>query len=80
MKFQQPLRTKGPGLRPALRTTAEAIRLIDEDIPQEVRTLSRWTFARALLSEAERSQKKRDLKLAERQLKQALSNESWLVD
>lgn len=80
MKFEEPVRTKGAGLRPALRTTAEAIRLIDEDIPQEVRTLSRWTFARALLAEADRSQKKRDLKLAERQLKQALSNESWLAD
>jgi hypothetical protein len=54
--------------------------LIDQDIPQELRTLERWTFARALLVEAERTQKKRALNLAERQLKQALTNESWLGD
>jgi len=80
MKFEHVVRTHGPGLRPTLRTTTEAIRLIDQDLPEEVRTLSRWTCARTLLVEAERSQKKRDLKLAERQLKQALANESWLAE
>jgi hypothetical protein len=63
-----------------LRTTEEAIGLIDQDIPQEVRARSRWTFARALLVEAERTKKKRDLKVAERQLKQALATETWLDD
>jgi hypothetical protein len=33
-----------------------------------------------LLVEAERSKKRRDLIPAERQLKQALSNEGWLVE
>jgi hypothetical protein len=55
MKFKSTVRTNGPGLRPALRTTKEAIGLIDQDIPQELRTLERWTFARALLVEALRS-------------------------
>jgi hypothetical protein len=63
-----------------LRTPGEAIGLIDQDIPEELRILQRWTFARALLVEAERTQKKRDLKVAERQLKQALANEAWLAD
>jgi hypothetical protein len=78
MEFPDAIQTKGQGLRPALRTTAEAIRFIDEDIPNELRRLRRWTFARALLVEADRTQKKRDLTTAMRQLKQALSNEDAL--
>ena len=80
MQFKSAIRTKGPGLRPLLRTVEEAVGLIDQDLPEEVRSLSRWTFARALLVEAERTQKNRDLKSAERQLKQALTNEAWLEE
>jgi hypothetical protein len=74
------IRTRGKRIRPLVRTVEEAIRLIDEELPQELRLLSRWTFAHALLVEAERSKKQRDLIAAERQLKQALSNEGWLVE
>ncbi len=62
-----------------VRTTTEALRLIDKELPSELRTLPRWTFARALLVAAERSGKKRDVSTAFRQLKQALANEGWLA-
>ena len=47
-------------------------------MPSELGRLPRWTFAHALLLEAERTGKSRDLKAAVRQWRQALSNEKWL--
>jgi hypothetical protein len=73
------IRTRGKGLRSRVRTVTEGIHLIDEELPIELRSLPRWTFARALLVHAERSRKKRDLISATRQLRQALSNEGWLA-
>jgi hypothetical protein len=73
------IQTRGKGLRPTVRTVAEAIRLIDNELPIELRSLPRWTFARELLLDAEKSRKKRDLIAATRQLRQALSNEGWLA-
>ena len=57
MQFPANIRTKGAGLRAVVRTIAEAIRLIDEELPAELRALPRWTFARCLLVVAERSRK-----------------------
>ena len=74
------IRTRAKGVRPLLRTVGEAIRLIDRELPVELRSLPRWTFARALLVHAERSRKQRDLICAARQLRQALSNEGWLAE
>jgi hypothetical protein len=79
LKLPTTLRIDRDGIRPVVRTTSEALRLIDQDLPIELRGLPRWTFARALLVEAERSNKKRDLTAATRQLRQALSNEGWLA-
>jgi hypothetical protein len=79
LPLPQTIRTRGKGLRSEVRTVKEAIRLIDRELPAELRSLSRWTFARALLVEAERTRKKRDLTCASRQLRQALSNEGWLA-
>jgi hypothetical protein len=78
--FPNSIRTRGSGLRAEVRTVQEAIRLIDRELPGELQSLPRWTFARALLIEAERTKKKRDVLCATRQLKQALSNEGWLAD
>ena len=72
------VRVKASGLRPLIRTTTEALRLINHELPAELRALPRWSFARDLLVVAERSRKKRDLVCAARQLRQALSNEGWL--
>jgi hypothetical protein len=77
--FPESIRTHAKGLRSNVRTVAEGIRLIDRELPQELRALPRWTLARALLVQAERSGKKRDLVSAMRQLRQALSNEGWLA-
>jgi hypothetical protein len=66
--------------RARIRSIDEALRLIDHELPAELRTLPRWTFARDLLIVASRSNKKRDLAIAVRQLRQALSNEGWLAD
>jgi hypothetical protein len=74
------LRLRAPGCRPALRTVAEALHMIDAELPAELARLPRWTFARALLREAAKRGRKRDLVAASRQLRQALSNEGWLVD
>lgn len=79
MQLPSAISTKCAG-RAQIRTIDEALRLIDEELPAELRTLPRWTFARDLLLTAHRSNKKRDLTIAVRQLRQALSNEGWLAD
>lgn len=75
-----PIRLRASGCRPALRTVDEAIDMIDTELPAELRRLPRWTFARALLLEAAKTGRKRDLTAAARQVRQAVSNEGWLVD
>ena len=74
-----PVRLRAPGCRPALRTVDEALHMIDTELPAELSRLPRWTFARALLVEATKTGRKRDLTAAVRQVRQALSNEGWLV-
>jgi hypothetical protein len=76
--LSEEMRVRASGLRPLIRTTTEALRLINQELPAELRALPRWSFARDLLVVAERSRKKRDLVNATRQLRQALSNEGWL--
>ncbi len=75
-----PIRLHAPGCRPALRTVDEAIHMIDTELPAELQRLPRWTFARALLLEAAKTSRKRDVTAATRQVRQALSNEGWLVE
>lgn len=75
-----PIRLRAPGCRPALRTVDEALKMIDSELPAELARLPRWTFARALLLEAVKTGRKRDLTAAVRQVQQALSNEGWLID
>jgi hypothetical protein len=72
------VRIRAPGVRSRLKTVEQSIDMIDRELSPELARLPRWTFARALLVEAERSRKSRDLNAAFRQLKQALSNEKWL--
>lgn len=74
------IRLRAPGCRPALRTVEEALQMIDNELPAELARLPRWTFARALLLEAVKTGRKRDLVAAARQVRQASSNEGWLVD
>jgi hypothetical protein len=78
LKLLNPLPVRAPGLRIELRTAEQAINFIDKYVPRELATLPRWTFARALLLEARKTRKSRDLRAAGRQLNQALSNERWL--
>jgi hypothetical protein len=59
LALPESIRTTGKGLRPVVRTVTEAIRLMDRELPSELRSLPRWTFARALLLHAEGSRKKR---------------------
>ena len=63
MKLTNTVSTK----RRILRTTREALRFIESELPIELRLLPRWTFAKELLVEAHLSQKQRDLKHAYRQ-------------
>lgn len=78
MMLPNAARTKGSGVRRQMRTTQEALRFIDVELPAELKAQARWKFARALLLEAERSGKQRDLKCAHRQLQQALRNDLLL--
>jgi hypothetical protein len=78
MIFPTAIRTKGSSVRPLIRSTQEALRFIDTELAAELRSQARWTFARELLVVAERSEKKRDLTCAYRQLCQALHNDLLL--
>ena len=80
MKFPTPVGVRAPGHRGEIASTKDALGFIDRRLPAELARLRRWTFAHALLLEAERSGKSRDLKAAVRQLRQALSNEKWLEE
>ncbi len=74
------VRIRAAGLRSVVKTVEQALHTIDRELSPELARLPRWTFARALLIEAQRTQKSRDLNAAYRQFKQALSNEKWLVN
>jgi hypothetical protein len=79
MNLPAGIRLGAPGIRSVIKTVEQALNTIDREVPREIARLPRWTFARALLVEAQRTGKSRDLNAAYRQLKQALSNEKWLV-
>jgi hypothetical protein len=72
------VRIRAPGVRSRVKTVEQALATIDGEVSPELARLPRWTFARALLVEAQRTHKARDLNAAFRQFKQALSNEKWL--
>jgi hypothetical protein len=76
VKFSKAIKTK----RRLLRTTGEALRFIDAELPAEFKVQPRWTITRDLLIEAGHSEKSRDLKCAYRQLRQALKNDLLLGD
>jgi hypothetical protein len=80
MKLPTPIRVRAPGRRGEIASTKDALGFIDCQLSSELARLPRWTFAHALLLEAERTGKSRDLKAAARQLRQALSNERWLEE
>ena len=80
LQFPAAVRIRAPGCRPSVSTAGEALLLIDNELPAELRRQPRWKFARALFEEVMRTSRKRDLTAAVRQLRQALSNEGWLVD
>jgi len=80
LEFRTALCIRAPGCRPVVRNVTEGLLLIDNELTAELRRLSRWTFARALLEEALRTNRKRDVTAALRQLRQALSNEGWLAE
>ncbi len=78
MDFPSPVQTNARRVQPTITNTAEAIRFIDKELLADVRSLPRWTFARDLLTVADRSGKKRDLNHAFRQFRQALTNDKLL--
>lgn len=75
-KLPREIRVQTAGIPGVLRTVEDALSMINL-LPPEVAQLSRGTFAKALLIEALKSQKSRDLKTATRQLEQAIRNEKW---
>jgi hypothetical protein len=79
MKLPADIHLHAPGTRSTVKTVEQALGLIEHELPPEIARLSRWTFARALLLEAQKTGKSRDLVTAFRQLKQALTNEGWLA-
>lgn len=80
MDLSAEVHAHGRGVPRVFRTVEQALAFIDKRLPPQLAGLPRWTFARALLVEAARTGKSRDMNTAIRQLKQALRNERWLVD
>jgi hypothetical protein len=78
LELPQGVCVRAPGLRSELTTVEAAIRFIDKRVARELAKLPRWTFARALLLQAQKTRKARDLRAAVRQFTQALTNEHWL--
>jgi hypothetical protein len=79
-KLPAAISVRAPTLRGKIDTVERAVAFIDKSIPPELAKLPRWTFARALMAEALKTGKSRDLNTAVRQFRQALSNEKWLDD
>jgi hypothetical protein len=77
VKLSTEVRIRAAGIRSTVDTVEQAVDLIDKELAPELAQLSRWTFARALLIEALRSKKSRDVETATRQLQQALRDEKW---
>jgi len=80
LKLPSEVRIRAAGVRSVVKTVEQALHTIDRELSPELARLPRWTFAHALLVEAQRTQKSRDLNAAYRQFRQALSNEKWLAD
>ena len=80
MKLPAQVRVRAPGHRAAIKSVKGALGFIERRLPAELARLPRWTFARALFHEAQRTGKSRDLNAAVRQFRQALSNERWLEE
>jgi hypothetical protein len=80
VKLPAEVRVRAPGHRAAITTIEGALGFIDRHLSEELARLPRWTFARALFLEAQRTGKSRDLNAAVRQFRQALSNERWLEE
>ncbi len=80
VKLPAEVRVRAPGHRAAITTIEGALGFIERHLPAELVRLPRWTFARALFLEAQRTGKSRDLNAAVRQFRQALSNERWLEE
>jgi hypothetical protein len=80
MKLPTQVNVRAPGHRAAVKSVEDALGFIDRHLPEELARLPRWTFARALFLEAQRTGKSRDMNAAMRQLRQALSNEKWLEE
>ena len=78
MNFPNEIHVRGSGMPRVIGTIEAALALIDQNLPVELARLPRWSFARALLIEALRTSKSRDINAAARQFRQALRNEHWL--
>jgi hypothetical protein len=78
--FQSEIQLCATGCRGRLRGLSEAKAFISKELPAELRKLPRWSFAEALVGHAQKTGKQRDLRAAERQLRQALANEGWLAE
>jgi hypothetical protein len=79
LAFPSIVKVRHRGVRPSIRSVADALRLIEQDLPIELQRLPRWKFAQALLEHVARTGKKKDLNNAFRQLRQCLSDEGWLA-
>jgi hypothetical protein len=72
------VRVRAAGKPSEIATIKGALAFIDRHVHPDLARLPRWTFARALLDEAAKTGKSRDVNAAFRQVKQALGNEKWL--
>jgi hypothetical protein len=61
MDLPAEIHLRASGTRSKMKTVEQALRMIDHELSPEFARLSRWVFARALLVEALKSGKVRDL-------------------
>jgi hypothetical protein len=80
LDLPETIRVHAKGKPAEIVTVKQAVTFVDRHVHPDLARLPRWTFARALLEEASRTGKSRDVNAAFRQLKQALSNEKWLSE
>ena len=78
IQLARPLRTHRCGLRQLVRTLGEAIDLIDEDLPEALRSRPAWRKVKEMLIAAAETRTGLAVETATTMLEHVLDEEGWL--
>jgi hypothetical protein len=78
IQLARPLRTHHCGLPPLIRTLGDAIDLIDEDLPEALRSQPAWREVKEMLITAAETRTGRAVETATTMLERVLDAEGWL--